>query len=238
MEKDPLEKDPLVRDTLAFAQLLQAEAKVDLSCVGVSGSLLIGLHTPDSDLDMTVHGERNCRRVHLALSRLLSSGDHPELKPFDQDGLDKLYQERVPDTRMDYEDFLATEKKKVFQGIFRGRTFFIRFLKDVSEVGERYGDYSYTPLGKAGIRAQVVDASESIFTPCRYQLADVHFDQRSPLEPLSEIVSFRGRFCEQAQAGDLISAFGTLEQVQTRDGRTWYRLLLGNHPEDIMLSRR
>ncbi|MBI4757952.1 MAG: hypothetical protein HY783_02970, partial [Chloroflexi bacterium] len=55
---------------------------------------------------------------------------------------------------------------------------------------------------------------------------------------LSEIVSFRGRFCEQAQAGDIVRALGTLEQVQARDGRTWYRLLLGNHPEDAMLARR
>ena len=232
------DRDPLETDTLAFARLLQVEAGVDLSCLGVSGSLLINLHTSESDLDMTVHGEQNCYRVHRALKRLLSEGVHPDLKPFDSRGLEKLYQERVADTQMDYSDFLASEKEKAFQGTFRGRTFFIRFLKDPVQVGEQYGDYSYKPLGKAGIHATVTRASEAIFTPCRYLLDQVHFDQGQTVTPLSEIVSFRGRFCEQAQAGDTISAFGTLEQVQARDGRTWYRLLLGSHPEDIMLSRR
>lgn len=232
------EPDPLEADTLAFAQLLQAESCVNLSCLGVSGSLLIGLHTPDSDLDMTVHGEQNCRNVHRALKRLLPSGDHPEIKPFDSKGFEKLYQERVADTYMAYQDFLASEKEKVYQGTFRGRTFFIRFLKEPSQMAECYGDFHYTPLGKAGIRAQVTDASEAIFTPCRYPLAEVHFEQGTVVEPLSEIVSFRGRFCEQAQAADLVAAFGTLEQVQARDGRLWYRLLIGNQPEDIMLCRR
>jgi uncharacterized protein len=232
------ERDPLEADTLAFAQLLQEESAVNLSCLGVSGSLLIGLHNLDSDLDMTVHGEQNCRSVHHALKRLLLTGDHPEIKPFDSKGFEKLYQERVADTHMDYHDFLASEKEKSFQGTFRGRTFFIRYLKEPSQVKERYGDFRFKPLGKAGIHATVIDASEAIFTPCCYELAKVQFDRGTAVEPLKEIVSFRGRFCEQAQSGDAVSAFGTLEQVQARDGRIWYRLLLGSHPEDIMLSRR
>jgi predicted nucleotidyltransferase len=52
---------------------------------------------------------------------------------------------------------------------------------------------------------------------------------------VAEIVSYRGRFCEQARAGDRIRARGTLERVQAKDGRVWHRLLLGNHPDDIML---
>jgi predicted nucleotidyltransferase len=232
------QRDHLEADTLAFAQLLQAESGVDFSCLGVTGSLLIGLQTPGSDLDMTVHGEQNCRRIHRALKRLLSSNEYPEIRPFDSAGFEKLYQERVADTHMDYQDFLASEKGKSFQGTFRGRTFFIRFLKEPSQVSRRYGDFHYKPLGKAGIHARVTDSSEAIFTPCRYELAEVHFDRGTPVKALSEIVSFRGRFCEQAQAGERIRAYGTLEQVQAQDGRTWYRLLLGNHPEDIMLSRR
>jgi len=52
---------------------------------------------------------------------------------------------------------------------------------------------------------------------------------------LTEIISFRGRFCEQAVAGDLVRAWGTLERVETRDGYAWCRLLLGNHTDDTML---
>ena len=56
------------------------------------------------------------------------------------------------------------------QGRFRGRPYFIRFLREPAETDESYGDFYYTPVGQAGIRATVTDASESIFTPCRYPL--------------------------------------------------------------------
>jgi predicted nucleotidyltransferase len=82
----------------------------------------------------------------------------------------------------------------------------------------------------------VTDASELIFTPCRYRLAAVQGVEGAAAQDVAEIVSYRGRFCEQAQAGDVIQARGTLERVQTKDGRVWHRLLLGNHPDDIMLA--
>jgi predicted nucleotidyltransferase len=66
----------------------------------------------------------------------------------------------------------------------------------------------------------------------------VRFLKGPRVESLAEIISYRGRFCELAQEGDAVLASGTLERVQARDGHTWHRLLLGNHPEDYMLPQR
>ncbi len=242
------ERDPVEDDALAFTSLLQREAGVPWTSLGISGSLLIGLHIPRSDLDVAIYGAQNCWAVQRALKRLLAD-ETSEAGRLDERGVRELYASRVADTRMSFSDFVSSEREKVIQGRFRGRRYFIRFLKAPDDVGERYGDRRYTPLGRVAIEATVTDASEGIFTPCRYLLAGVHF-LGSPggggvappcppkVEGLSEIVSFRGRFCEQAQAGDIVRAFGTLERVQARDGRTWHRLLLGNHPEDTMLARR
>lgn len=245
------ERDPVEDDALAFASFLQHEAHIPWASLGISGSLLIGLHTPYSDLDITVYGAQNCRAVQRALQQALAAGTGSGISRLDRQGVADLYVERVADTRMAFTDFVQVEQGKVNQGQFRGRLYFIRFVKEPAEVEERYGDYQYTPLGRVGIAATVTDAGESLFTPCSYLLEGVRLLHgpsagRVAITPVgtglnpvpTEIVSFRARFSEQAQAGDRVQAWGTVERVQARDGRVWHRLLLGNHPEDTMVLQR
>jgi len=229
--------EPVEQDAVGFARLLQQEAQVPWSSLGLSGSLLIGLHTPSSDLDLQVCGVQSSWAVQRTLKRLLAGGTG-EVRRLDEQGVQELYASRVADTQMSFPDFVGSEREKVIQGQFRDRPYFIRFLKAPTEVDEKYGDRLFLSRGRVGIEATVTDASEAIFTPCRYAVDKVRFLGDSRVECLSEIVSFRGRFCEQAQAGDVVQVSGTLERVQVKDGRSWHRLLLGNHPEDTMLVRR
>lgn len=231
-------RDTVEDDALAFALLLQQEASVPLNGLGLSGSLLIGLHTPHSDLDLTVHGAQNCRAVHQALKRLLNTEANPALRRNDPRELGALYTARVADTHMAFDDFQLAEENKVNQGRFREREYFIRFLKEPAATGESYGDYHYAPCGRARLLATVTDASEAIFTPCRYGLADVQLLDGLPGANIVAAVSFRGRFCEQAQEGQRVLISGMMEQVTAQDGTVWHRLLLGNHVEDSMVLRR
>jgi predicted nucleotidyltransferase len=232
------DRDRLQEDALAFCDLLAEAAGVPRAHLGVSGSLLIGLQTDQSDLDITVHGEQSCRLVHKALQGLLDAEAVNGLTRFDRQGFRQLYGERLPDTRMDFDQFIALEKRKSFQGLFHGRVFFVRFIKEPCEIGEQYGDRCYKPLHQAGIVATVTGEADAIFTPCRYPLDGVQFLKGTPVDSLCEIVSYRGRFCEQARLGERVYAFGTVERVQTREGRVWHRLILGNRPEDHMTGWR
>ena len=223
------------QDAADFTGILQSRAEVPRSAIGITGSLLIGLHTENSDLDIVVFGTENCEKVHRALRNLLGTQPVQELRRLDTQDLEQVYAERVLDTHMDFRDFTRTEKDKVNQGRFRGRTYFIRFVKDAHEVSRVYGDLCYFPLGRAKISASIADDREAIFTPCRYRLTGVRSLGGPPIPDLNEIVSFRGRFCEQARTGDPVIATGTLERVQSRRGDAWHRLLLGNSPEDGMV---
>jgi predicted nucleotidyltransferase len=61
----------------------------------------------------------------------------------------------------------------------------------------------------------------------------------SKLEPIREIASFRGRFCEQAKRGEAITAQGKAERVtDKRKEREYYRIILGNKPSDYMVLSR
>jgi uncharacterized protein len=225
------------RDAVAFADLLQKNSGIPWSAIGISGSLLIGLDTEKSDLDFSIFGAENCRKAYEALAGLLDFRSVPDLQRLDASGIEELYAQRVVDTHMDFRNFSALEGSKVCQGSFRQRPYFIRFIKKAHEIADKYGDNTYTLCGRAAIVATVVDHQESIFTPCRYAISGVRVLDGLPLD-VTEIVSFRGRFCEQAQTGESVRAAGTVERIENKLGEIRYRLLLGNSPEDTMVGIR
>jgi len=228
-------KSALEEDFVAFLSILQKKAGVPLSALGITGSVLIGLHNERSDIDVAVYGERNCRSVHQALRSLLDEGGEQDLGRLDAGGIEALYDQRAVDTKMDFREFADLESRKANQGRFRERTWFVRFIKEPRETEDRYGDRGYKTLGRARIHALVADDAEAIFTPCRYRLSGVRNVEGRQLPEPREIVSFRGRFCEQARPGDHVMATGTLERLQYSRGDIRHRLLLGNSPEDTMI---
>jgi len=140
---------------------------------------------------------------------------------------------------MNFEDFEKVESRKAFQGKFDGVDYFVRFVKDWNEVGEKYGDVLFKNVGYAKIMAIIADDSEALFTPCIYRVESIRVVEGSVFEPIEEIVSFRGRFCEQARIGEEIAAQGKVEHVKDeRSAREYYRLILGNKPQDYMVLLR
>ncbi|MEJ2110840.1 MAG: hypothetical protein P8Z37_13210 [Acidobacteriota bacterium] len=227
-------RSPLEVDAAAFLQILRKRAYAPLSALGISGSLLIGLHHDHSDIDISVFGESDCIKVHRALKILLDEKTEENLGRLNEKGMKELYAQRVVDTPMDYCDFLDQESRKVNQGFFGDRTWFIRFVKKPGETADSYGDRIFCRLGRLEIQATVADDSDAIFTPCRYGLSEVRKIVPGALPEPDEIVSFRGRFCEQARDGDRIAASGIMERVECGNGRRYHRLLLGNSPQDTL----
>ena len=226
--------DDAERTALRFLEILKENAGVSWSKLGVSGSILVNLHTTSSDIDLIVYGSETGYRVQVAMKEMLENKSSP-FKAYNLDGLKELFDFRSKDTITSFEDFVRTDSRKVSHGKFMGKHFFIRFVKDLNEISEQYGSIIYKPEGHARIKTTIADDSEAIFTPCSYKLANVKILEGTKVEPLEEIVSFRGRFCEQAKSGEAVIAEGKLERVQSEGTREHFRLLVGSKPSDHMI---
>ncbi|MGB9134580.1 MAG: hypothetical protein WCC63_03200, partial [Candidatus Bathyarchaeia archaeon] len=104
--------DELEADTLCFLEVLRDRAKVAWAKLGISGSLLVRLHTLKSDIDPVVYGARNCLKVHEALKSLTKDAKSV-VKTYSPEELSGLYDFRSQDTQMSFEDFAKTERRKV-----------------------------------------------------------------------------------------------------------------------------
>jgi predicted nucleotidyltransferase len=221
------------RERLAadMAETLVKEAAVSASDIGVSGSILVSLHTSKSDIDLLLYGSDAARRCHSKLRAMVGAHSHG-FAPYEKSDLRKLYTQRGLGTAISFETFAKQERMKVLQGRFRGADYFIRCIKKWDEWHEAYGDRKYYPVCRATIRATISDNSDSIFTPCTYHIVNVGTTGKHP-EP-NQIVSFRGRFCEQARRGEHILAKGNLERAIDERGET-YRLVIGEDPHDCLV---
>jgi predicted nucleotidyltransferase len=225
----------LERKAVQLAEALKEAADIPWSAIGISGSVLVGLYTSKSDIDPVVYGVENCRKAYAALENLLKDNES-HFKPYSRRELQALFDFRSKDTIMSFEDFAQVEKRKAFQGMFDGTDYFIRFVKDWRQVNEHYGDVCYKNSGYAKITATIADDSEALFTPCTYRIENVKVVEGPKFEPIREIVSFRGRFCEQARKGEAVTAQGKIERVtDKRQYYEYYRIILGNKPADYMV---
>jgi predicted nucleotidyltransferase len=232
----------LERKAVHLAEDLKEAADVPWSSIGISGSLLAGLYTLQSDIDPVVYGAESCRKAYAALESLLETGGS-RFKQYNREGLQALFDFRSKDTKMSFEDFALVESRKAFQGMYEGTDYFIRFVKNWNETSEQYGDVCYKDCGYAKITATVADNAEALFTPCTYELKNAQVVDGAKLEPIQEIASFRGRFCEFPTTIDgeptTLEAQGKVELVtDNRTGESHYRLLLGNKPTDYMVTRQ
>ena len=228
--------DELEKRALELAELLHTESGVTWDSLGISGSLLVGLHTPKSDLDLIVYGSKSCWKVYNTLNSLVRDLKG-NMRSYRKQDLKELFDFRSKDTIMSFEDFVRTESRKLLQGKFHEKDYYIRCVKAWNEVSETYGAVRYKSWGEAKIQATVTDDAEMIFTPCVYKIGDLQVLQGKNAEPIQEIISFRGRFCEQARNGEEVIARGTVESVETEKEK-YFRLILGNKPSDYMILAR
>lgn len=211
-----------------FASALSSESGVPIDHIGVSGSVLINLAKPTSDVDLIVYGIDAGKRVYEALRELRESREW--IRPYDSETVRSVVRSRWGDTGLDVRRLCDIEARKVLHGLVEGRDFFIRLVRAPEEFERAI---SSRPLGKAALRVDVIDAEESIFTPCTYHVENCSYLAPSHGPQVAELVSYRGKFTEQVGEGEKVEVRGTVEEVVHSD-RTVYRMMLGGRGDYLV----
>ncbi len=202
--------------------------------IGVSGSVLARLYRESSDIDIVVYGVDSGRRVYEYLKTVVPYGEKG-YRQYGSKDIERLYKSRSLETPIPLETLLEQERRRVLEGIYRGREYFIRLVR-YPKPFEEYGMVIYRKLGRAVLKLRVIDASKSIYTPCTYRVETIDCID-GVCYSVEEVYSLRGRFNEIASDGDIVVAKGYVEELLYRySGERTYRLYLG-HPGDYMVVK-
>ncbi|MGH7472549.1 MAG: hypothetical protein ACREJW_01280 [Candidatus Methylomirabilales bacterium] len=204
-------RDPLEKDVSELVAILTQASGLFPQALGITGSILIGLHNPTfSDIDLTVYGRAQALALRSALERLKGTW----FQELDQGRRRQWRTETAVRFGLAPEDVAYLETRRWNYFLFRGRYVSVHPTREDGEILEGYGDRRYEGRGAATVEATVVEASEALFLPAIYRLDDVRVIEGAASD-VETLVSFEGLYCDVADPGDRILARG---QVETTSG--------------------
>jgi len=221
------ELDQLQHKAILLAKEISKESSVDLSTIGITGSLLVDIHRPEfSDIDLTVYGVSNCISVKQGSIRLSQKS---VLKRFQGDELNKWCLDRSNLYPLTISEARQLYQQKWNRGRFMDTLFSIHSVKVESDITETYGSKTFLPMGIVECDAIVKDASDSMFMPAVYKVEDTTLLNGNSCDEISEVVSYEGLYADIASEGERIMCKGKLEKVRSRENKKdSYRILVGS----------
>lgn len=172
---------------------LMLRTGIGLECIGVTGSLLIGMQNPNSDIDLVIYGRDNFFKARACIKTLMTSG---KIQNLDNEQWNDSFKRR--DCELNLAGYIRHEKRKANKGVIDGTKFDLGLVEEARVIEEE----TWQKAGKAKIIAKIVNDSYSYDHPGRYQID--HPD-------IKEIISFTHTYVGQAQNGELVEAAGHIE---------------------------
>ncbi|MFW9997745.1 MAG: hypothetical protein ACFFD4_37240 [Candidatus Odinarchaeota archaeon] len=210
---NPMEYIPPSDDDVILVFLEEIE-NLTGSRVGITGSRLIGLNEEFSDIDAVLINPRaKCQSFYGELVKNLEKSSI--LRPYQSEELSKLYKDRKqkPPTKFT----VQKELEKVNQGMMELEGKKIDFYIRLVDTDSDWLNYcSYDVLERVSFCGTILSCERGMLTPAIYLL---ELDTASPLvektgEEKIYIVSYRGRYAFNLQAGTRAYGYGVLEKLK------------------------
>ncbi|MHA1720661.1 MAG: hypothetical protein ACTSWX_12205 [Promethearchaeota archaeon] len=242
----------ILKDALDLCKYLSENSGVSFENIGITGSLLVGLQKDDSDIDLIVYGYENSIKIRKVIKENFQNQDNTyQLRPYTAHEFRNLYKTRASGSDISFQKFLQYEFRKLHQGKFRNRDFFIRFLEySKREEYKRENQFEkriITSLGRVNLSGEVINDEFWWTTPSRVQITDITLKNSKTLihetddllrknnlkiTDVYQIVSLRGRFTENVRLLERFQAYGSLELVIPNKNESFLQISLGASSED------
>lgn len=175
--------------------LILNQAGVPWEEMGITGSRLIGLQAPASDIDFVVYGPMWWKARDI-VDRAKKGGSIQDL---DEETWKKIYAKRKPEISL--EEFMLHEKRKGNRGMIDGTYFDLLFTRDWNQIQPLDEG---RPVGQGLVEAQVTDCEFAFDSPAIFRLDHPE---------VKEILCFTHTYAGQALPGERIEAKGVLEET-------------------------
>jgi len=222
-----------------LCELFISQGNLSEGSIGITGSIMVELNTEESDIDIIIYGTETGMKFQETLVKVFEKSNN--CRKYNIDEYKSHYNWRVGGSDIPFEDFLRSEQKKQHQGKYMDNDFFIRYIKSPNDWNGNFYDYQYKNFGRIKLKAHVIDSKDSIFTPCSYKINPLKILESSNnsnkinIKDISEISSFRGRFCEHARENETVLVEGKLEKVIFKKELEYFRVLLSDQIQDKMI---
>ena len=221
--------DKLQKKAVALIRHLSRKAGIDTTSLGVTGSLLIGIHKPRfSDIDLVVYGSKSSLKIREALRKSYSERNS-SIRKLEGQKLRDWCHEKSRLFQMTIAEAEGLYRRTWNRGEFQGTLFSVHPVRDGQDLHGRYGETIFHPLETVTMKAEIRGVNEAIFLPAIYEVEkSVRLGTGRSLG-VTQLASYEGLYCDVFKRGDTVIARGLLEKViDRRRGKTWKRLLIGS----------
>ncbi len=167
-----------------LCELFINKGNISRDSIGITGSAMVGLNKEDSDIDIIIYGTETSVQFQEKLMDMYEESN--QVRKYNLDEYKPHYSWRVGGSDISFKEFMKTEKRKLHQGKFQERDFFVRYIQSPEDWNGNFYDYQYKNYGRIKAEALVTNSKDSIFTPCSYKIKALKIlDKESALKKIN-----------------------------------------------------
>ena len=189
------QQDAIERDLFQLCELLQQQG-LDLSHIGITGSILAGVQKQSSDIDLVCYGRTVFQQCRAITRKLIEQGQLHELNDNDWQ---QSYDRRS--CALNFADYVWHERRKTNKAVINGRKFDLNFIDELKSSEAT----SHQKCGAIKLQCKVIDDTHAFDYPAEFKINHEQF---------GSIVSFTATYTGQAIKGETVEVSGMVEQTQ------------------------